>query len=62
MWLHFASDEPLMDYSATGVGCSRRVNMIDVPSLEAEGVAPPEKTCWRGLIERLLVVSRGQRL
>ena len=43
MWLHFASDELLMDYSAIGVGCSRRVNMIDIPSLEAEGVAPPGK-------------------
>lgn len=43
MWLHFASDELLMDYSAVSVGCSRRVNMIDVPSLEAEGVAPPGK-------------------
>ncbi len=43
MWLHFASDESLMDYSAISVGCSRRVNMIDVPSYEAEGVAPPGK-------------------
>ncbi len=43
MWLHFASDELLMDYSAISVGCRRRVNMIDVPSLEAEGVAPPGK-------------------
>ncbi len=43
IWLHFASDELLMDYSAIGVGCSRRVNMIDVPSLEAGGVAPPGK-------------------
>lgn len=43
MWLHFASDELLMDYSAISVGCSRRVNMIDVPSLEADGVAPPGK-------------------
>ena len=43
MWLHFASDELLMDYSAIGVGCARRVNMIDVPSAEAEGVAPPGK-------------------
>jgi hypothetical protein len=32
-----------MDYSAIRVGCSRRVNMIDVPSLEADGVAPPGK-------------------
>jgi phytoene dehydrogenase-like protein len=43
MWLHFASDEQLMDYSAISVGCSRRGNMIDCPSLEAEGVAPPGK-------------------
>ncbi len=43
MWLHFASEELLMDYSAISVGCSRRVNMIDVPSLEADGVAPPGK-------------------
>ncbi len=43
MWLHFASDDLLMDYSAISVGCSRRVNMIDVPSFEAEGVAPPGK-------------------
>jgi len=43
MWLHFASDELLMDFSAIGVGCSRRVNMIDCPSLEAEGIAPPGK-------------------
>lgn len=43
MWLHFSSDELLMDYSAISVGCSRRVNMIDVPSFEAGGVAPPGK-------------------
>ena len=43
MWLHFASDDLLMDYSAIGVGCARRVNMIDVPSVEAKGVAPPGK-------------------
>lgn len=43
MWLHFCSDELLLDYSAVSVGCSRRVNMIDVPSLEADGVAPPGK-------------------
>jgi phytoene dehydrogenase-like protein len=40
MWLHFSSPELLMEYSALAVGCSRRVNMIDVPSFEAEGVAP----------------------
>ena len=40
MWLHFSSAELLMEYSALAVGCSRRVNMIDVPSFEAEGVAP----------------------
>jgi len=38
-----SSDELLMDYSAISVGCSRRVKMIDVPSLEAEGIAPPGK-------------------
>jgi len=43
MWLHFSSDELLMDYSAVSVGCSRRVNMIDVPSFDAEGIAPPGK-------------------
>jgi phytoene dehydrogenase-like protein len=43
MWLHFCSDELLLDYSAISVACSRRVNMIDVPSLEAEGIAPPGK-------------------
>lgn len=43
MWLHFFSDELLLDYSAISVACSRRVNMIDVPSLEAEGIAPPGK-------------------
>jgi len=43
MWLHFFSSELLMDFSAISVGCSRRVNMIDVPSLEAEGIAPPGK-------------------
>jgi phytoene desaturase len=41
MWLHFSSPELLMEYSALAVGCSRRVNMIDVPSFEADGVAPP---------------------
>ncbi len=43
MWLHFCSDELLLDYSAIAVGCSRRVNMVDVPSREAEGVAPRGK-------------------
>ena len=43
LWLHFASGERLLDYSAISVGCSRRVNMIDVPSLEADDIAPPGK-------------------
>ncbi len=43
MWLHFSSDELLLDYSAISVACSRRVNMIDVPSMQAEGIAPPGK-------------------
>jgi len=41
MWLHFCSDEALFDYSAVSVGCSRRVNMIDAPSMELSGLAPP---------------------
>ena len=41
LWLHFSSEERLFDFSAISVGCSRRVNMIDAPSFEAEGVAPP---------------------
>ena len=43
LWLHFASDELLFDYSAISVGCSRRVNMIDIPSYEADDIAPPGK-------------------
>ena len=43
MWLHFSSNELLLDYSAISVACSRRVNMIDVPSMQAEGIAPPGK-------------------
>ena len=40
MWLHFASDQLLLDYSAIAVCCARRVNMVDVPSMECPGVAP----------------------
>lgn len=40
LWLHFSSDELLFDYSAITVCCARRVNMIDVPSMECAGVAP----------------------
>ncbi len=40
LWIHFASEERLFDYSAVSLGCTRRVNMIDAPSFEAEGVAP----------------------
>jgi phytoene dehydrogenase-like protein len=43
MWLHFGSDEMLLDYSAIAVCCSRRVNMIDVPSMECPGLAPPNQ-------------------
>lgn len=43
LWLHFASDELLFNYSAISVGCSRRVNMIDIPSFEADDIAPPGK-------------------
>jgi phytoene desaturase len=40
LWLHFSSDELLLDYSAIVVCCARRVNMIDVPSMECADVAP----------------------
>ena len=40
-WLHFASDALLLDYSAIAVCCARRVNMLDVPSMECANVAPP---------------------
>lgn len=41
LWLHFCSRERVLDYPALSVGCSRRVNMIDAPSYEAAGLAPP---------------------
>ncbi len=40
-WLHFASEALLVDYSAIAVCGARRVNMLDVPSMECPGVAPP---------------------
>lgn len=40
LWMHFGSREQLFDYSAISFGCTRRVNMIDCPSMEAAGVAP----------------------
>jgi phytoene dehydrogenase-like protein len=43
LWLHLASDELLLDYSAIAVCGARRVNMVDVPSLECPDVAPPGK-------------------
>ena len=43
MWLHFASDEPVIDYSAIAVCGTRRVNMIDAPSYDCPDVAPPGK-------------------
>lgn len=43
LWLHLASDEPLLEYSAIAVCCARRVNMVDVPSMVCPGVAPPGK-------------------
>lgn len=43
LWMHFCSDELLIDYSAVSIAGSRRVNMIDVPSREAKGIAPPGK-------------------
>jgi len=40
LWMHFASKEQLFDYSAISFGCTRRINMVDCPSMEAAGVAP----------------------
>jgi len=40
LWMHFASEEQLFDYSAISFGCTRRINMIDCPSMEASGLTP----------------------
>ena len=40
LWVHFASEKQLFDYSAISFGCTRRLNMIDCPSMEASGLAP----------------------
>jgi phytoene desaturase len=40
LWLHFGSNELLFDYSAIAVCGARRVNMIDVPSMECADMAP----------------------
>lgn len=43
LWLHFCSDERVLDYSAISVCGTRRVNMIDSPSLDCPDTAPPGK-------------------
>lgn len=43
LWLHFSSDEPVLDYSAIAVCGTRRVNMVDAPSYDCPDVAPPGK-------------------
>lgn len=43
LWLHFASDEPVLDYTALAVCGTRRVNMIDDPSADCPGIAPAGK-------------------
>ena len=43
LWLHFASDEPVLDYTAIAVCGTRRVNMIDDPSGDCPGIAPAGK-------------------
>ncbi len=43
LWLHFATDEPVLDYSAIAVCGTRRVNMLDAPSYDCPDVAPPGK-------------------
>lgn len=46
LWLHFASDEPVLDYSAIAVCGTRRVNMIDAPSHDCPDVAPIGKSLY----------------
>lgn len=41
LWLHFASDEPVLEYSAIAVCGTRRVNMVDAPSYDCPDTAPP---------------------
>lgn len=43
LWLHFCSDERVLDYSAIAVCGTRRVNMIDSPSYDCPDTAPPGK-------------------
>jgi phytoene desaturase len=43
LWLHFASDEPVLEYSAIAACGTRRVNMVDAPSYDCPDVAPPGK-------------------
>jgi phytoene desaturase len=43
MWLHFASDQPVLDHSAIAVCGTRRVNMVDAPSYECPDIAPAGK-------------------
>ena len=43
LWLHFSSDEPVLDYSAIAVCGTRRVNMLDAPSYDCPDFAPPGK-------------------
>ncbi len=43
LWLHFATDEAVLDYSAIAVCSTRRINMIDAPSYDCLDVAPPGK-------------------
>ena len=43
LWLHFVSDEPVLDYSAIAVCGTRRVNMVDAPSYDCPDIAPPGK-------------------
>jgi phytoene desaturase len=43
LWIHFASDEAIFEYSALAVCGTRRVNMLDVPSLDCAGLAPSGK-------------------
>ena len=59
LWLHFSSDELLLDYSAIVVCCARRVNMIDVPSMECADVAPAGQHLYTVGAVPLEILNRG---
>lgn len=43
IWIHVASNRPLIEYSSVTVACARRVNIIVTPTIECPELAPPGK-------------------